>query len=326
VELQDRLEELQAQGLGAAAISFDSEAVLAEFSERRGITFPLLADVGSKVITEFGILNTVAIEALEKIGPGRLNPTPGRPTQDEIDARTSLDPAFEEDIGKYVTVGAAIDFHVGTPFPGTFMLDRTGRVTSRFFEEFYRERNTTANIMLKLGAGLAPIAAVEGSTAHLKFTAYPSDPYVTLGSRFSVAVAVEPNPDIHVYAPGAETMGYRVVSLNLRPVPHVRFEPVKFPESEIYYFEPLDERVPAYQRPFTLLQEVIVDATNEAEEALSQREALTLSGTFDYQACDDELCYEPVSLPVSFTLDLRLLERARYRDLRRARERAEANR
>ena len=214
MELQDRWEELQAQGLGVAAISFDSEAVLAEFSERRGITFPLLADEGSKVITEFGILNTVALEALEVVGPGGRDPT-------------SLDPAFEEDIGKYVTFGAStsIGFHVGTPFSGTFMLDRTGRVTSRFFEEFYRERNTTANIMLKLGAGLAPIAAVEGSTAHLKFTAYPSDPYVNPGSRFSVAVRVEPNPDIHVYAPGAETMGYRVVSLNLRPVPHVRLSP-----------------------------------------------------------------------------------------------------
>ena len=322
MELQDRLEELQAQGLGVAAISFDSEAVLAEFSERRGITFPLLADEGSKVITDFGILNTVAYEALEVVGPGSRDPA-------------SLDPAFEEDIEKYVTFGVStsIGFHVGTPFPGTFMLDRTGRVTSRFFEEFYRERNTTANIMLKLGAGFAPIAAVEGSTAHLKFTAYPSDPYVNPGSRFSVAVRVEPNPDIHVYAPGAETMGYRVVSLNLRPVPHVRFEPVEFPESEIYYFEPLDERVPAYQRPFTLLQEVTVAATNEALEALSQLDALTLSGTFDYQACNDELCFEPVSLPISFTLDLEALDRqlAESSPLRagareRARERAEANR
>ena len=112
-----------------AAISYDSEAVLADFSERRGITLPLLADDDSKVITEFGILNTVALEALEVVGPGRRDPT-------------SLDPAFEEDIGKYVTVGASIGFHVGTPFPGTFMLDRTGRVTSRFFEEFYRERKS----------------------------------------------------------------------------------------------------------------------------------------------------------------------------------------
>ena len=54
MELQDRLEELRDQGFGVAAISYDSEAVLADFSQRRGITFPLLSDEGSEIITEFG--------------------------------------------------------------------------------------------------------------------------------------------------------------------------------------------------------------------------------------------------------------------------------
>tara|TARA_B100000953_G_scaffold101638_1_gene83403 strand:+ start:77 stop:694 length:618 start_codon:yes stop_codon:yes gene_type:complete len=199
----------------------------------------------------------------------------------------------------------------GTPFPGTFMVDRRGRVTSRFFEEFYRERNTTANVLLKLGGGLSPIEAVRGETAHLKLTAYPSNPSITVGTRFSLAVEIEPNPNIHVYAPGAEEMGYRVISLDLAPVPHVRYEPVEFPESEIYYFEPLDERVPTYQRPFTLLQEAVVSGAADAEEALAQLDALTLSGTLNYQACDDKICFEPVSLPLSFTLDLDLLDRQR---------------
>ncbi len=290
MELQDRVEELREQGIGVAAISYDSEEVLADFSARRGITFPLLSDDDSRVITEFGILNTVATE-----GRG--------PNAD--------DPDVVADVAKYVSVFGASQLIVGTPFPGTFMLDRNGRVTSRFFEEFYRERNTTANVMLKLGAGLSPIEAIEGSTAHLKFTAYPSNSSVTAGTRFSIAVEVEPNPNIHLYAPGAEEMGYRVISLNLRPVPHVRFEPVEFPASEIYYFEPLDERVPAYQRPFILLQEVVVSGTEEAEEALAELDALTLSGTFDYQACNDEICFPPVSLPLSFTLDLELLDQQR---------------
>ena len=292
MELQDRVEELRGQGLGVAAISYDSEAVLADFSRRRGITFPLLSDDDSEVITEFGILNTVAAEALGPNGD---------------------DPDVMADVFKYVSIGGlSEDNHeIGTPYPGTFMLDRRGRVTSRYFEEFYRERNTTANVMLKLGAGLSPIAAIRGSTVHLKFTAYPSNPNVTIGSRFSVAVEVEPNPHIHVYAPGAEAMGYRVVSLNLAPVPHVRFEPVEFPASEIYYFEPLDERVPVYQGPFTLLQEVIVEGTREAARALRELDALTLSGTFEFQACDDEVCFVPVSVPISFTLDFDALDRQR---------------
>ena len=290
MELQSRLEELRAQGLGVVAISYDSEEVLADFSQRRGITFPLLSDDDSSVITAFGILNTVAAEG---VGPNRD------------------DPDVVADVAKYVSLFGANPMIVGTPHPGTFMLDATGRVTSRFFEEFYRERNTTANVMLKLGAGLSPIAAIEGTTAHLTLTAYPSDPRVTVGTRFSIAVEIVPNPDIHVYAPGAEQMGYRVIGLTMAPVPHVRFEPVEFPASEIYHFEPLDERVPVYQQPFMLLQEVVVSGAAEVEEALAGLDALTLTGTLDYQACNDELCFDPVSVPLSFTLDLDALDRQR---------------
>ncbi|MCH2252831.1 MAG: redoxin domain-containing protein [Vicinamibacterales bacterium] len=284
------MEELRAQGLGVVAISYDSEEVLADFSQRRDITFPLLSDDDSSVITAFGILNTVAAEG---VGPNRD------------------DPDVVADVAKYVSLFGANPMIVGTPHPGTFMLDATGRVTSRFFEEFYRERNTTANVMLKLGAGLSPIAAIEGTTAHLTLTAYPSDPSVTVGTRFSIAIEIVPNPDIHVYAPGAEQMGYRVIGLTMAPVPHVRFEPVEFPASELYHFEPLDERVPVYQQPFMLLQEVVVSGAAEVEEALAELDALTLTGTLDYQACNDELCFDPVSVPLSFTLDLDALDRQR---------------
>ena len=290
MELQSRQEELRAQGLGVVAISYDSEEVLADFSQRRGITFPLLSDDDSSVITAFGILNTVAAEG---VGPNRD------------------DPDVVADVAKYVSLFGATPNIVGTPYPGTFMLDATGHVTGRFFEEFYRERNTTANVMLKLGSGLSPIAAVEGTTAHLKLTAYPSDPSITVGTRFSIAVEIGPHPDIHVYAPGAEQMGYRVIGLTMAPVPHIRFEPVEFPASEIYHFEPLDERVPVYQQPFTLLQEVVVSGAADVEDALAELDALTLTGTLDYQACNDELCFEPVSVPLSFTLDIDLLDRQR---------------
>ena len=290
MELQSRVEELRAQGLGAVAISYDSEAVLADFSQRRGITFPLLSDDDSSVIEAFGILNTVAAEG---VGPNRD------------------DPDIVADVAKYVSAFGANQMIVGTPYPGTFMLNAQGRVTSRFFEEFYRERNTTANVMLKLGVGLSPIAQIFGTTAHLKVTAYPSNSSITVGTKFSVVVEVDPNPDIHVYAPGAEQMGYRVIGLTMAPVPHVRFEPIEFPASEIYHFEPLDERVPVYQRPFVLLQEAVVSGTPGTEEALAELDALTLSGTLDYQACNDELCFDPVSMPLSLPVELDGLDRQR---------------
>ena len=290
MELQQRLQELENSGIGIAAISYDSPAVLADFAQRMGITFPLLSDEDSQVITEFGILNTVAVEGL---GANRE------------------DPAVQADVARYVSMFGASQLIVGTPYPGTFMVDANGRVTSRFFEEFYRERNTTSNVMLKLGIGLSPIAAIEGSTAQLKFTAYPSNPSITVGTRFSLAVDVEPNENMHVYAPGAEANGYRVIGLRLDPSPLVRYEPVEYPESEIYHFEPLDELVPVYRQPFTLLQEVVVDASETTEAIMADMDALTLSGTLEYQACDDAICFLPVSLPLSFTLVLDMPDRQR---------------
>ena len=290
MELQDQLETLKEQGIGVAAISYDSVEVLSDFAQRRDITFPLLADDDSGVITEFGILNTVAAE-----GVG-----------DNAD-----DPEVQADVAKYVSAFGANPMIVGTPYPGTFMIDGDGKVTSRFFEEFYRERNTTTNVMLKLGMGLSPIAAVEGETAHLKFTAYPSNTSVTVGTRFSLALDVTPGPKMHVYAPGAEEKGYKVIGFNLDQPEIARIEPVSYPESEIYYFEPLDEHVPVYQEKFTILQEVVMNGDARAEEVMSTMDALTLTGTLDYQACDDAICFLPQSIPVSFTVDLEMPDRQR---------------
>ena len=62
MELQGRLGELTGQGRGVAGVSYDPVAVLADFSARRGITFPLLSDPGSSTIKKYGILNTTVPE------------------------------------------------------------------------------------------------------------------------------------------------------------------------------------------------------------------------------------------------------------------------
>ena len=49
---------MRAQGINAAAITYDSREVLANFAEAHQISYPLLSDVGSKVIRDFGIFNT----------------------------------------------------------------------------------------------------------------------------------------------------------------------------------------------------------------------------------------------------------------------------
>jgi hypothetical protein len=57
VELEQNLDRIRKQGLGLAAVSYDSVEVLKNFADRRHITFPLLSDPQSNIIRAFGILN-----------------------------------------------------------------------------------------------------------------------------------------------------------------------------------------------------------------------------------------------------------------------------
>ena len=213
-----------------------------------------------------------------------------------------LTPALEADFRRYVAP-AANQRYVGIAFPGTLMLDQQGRVTSRFFEDFYAERSTVQSVMLRLGKGGTAVQGTQISSDQLELKTYPSDAAVAPGNRVALVVEITPRPGMHVYAPGAE--GYRAISLTLAAQPFVRALPVKFPQSEIYYFEPLKERVPVYRKPFRLLLEVIPEASRDAAAAFRGKDALTLTGTLEYQACDDKLCYKPVSTPLSWTVTLR---------------------
>jgi peroxiredoxin len=284
VELQSRVNELRQKGLGLATISYDRPEILAAFSKQHGLTFPMLSDVGSATIKRYGILNPVPEWA---IGPDKD------------------DPAVKAAVQKYVSVANPNPTMVGIAFPGTFILDRQGRVTSRYFEDFYIERNTISSVMMRLDNRVAPVAGTKVSTAHLEVTTYPSEPAVAPGNRFSIAFDVQPHNGIHVYAPGAKD--YRVIHVAIEPQPFVRTLPMKYPASQIYHFKPLNERVPVYQKPFTLVQEIILEGTPQAQAAFRGKTSLTITGTLEYQACDDTICYNPASVPVSWTINLRPL-------------------
>jgi hypothetical protein len=263
VELQGRLPEIRKAGMGLAAISYDPVSTLADFSKRRGITFPLLSDPGSDTIKRYGILNTT------------------------IDRKNEL---------------------YGYPFPGTFIIDRRGVVTSRVFEPIYQERSTISSLLVRLGRQVdAPATKVTG--AHLELTSYATDQIATLGTHFSLVLDIRPAPRVHVYAPGAS--GYKPVRLTLNAQPGVVLRDARFPKSEDYFFKPLNEHVPVYQRPFRIVQDVMLDPSRDGSAALKDVTALTMTGTFEYQACDDKICFAPQSIPLSWSVGVKPLDRER---------------
>ena len=251
--------------MGLAAISYDPVPVLADFSARRGITFPLLSDPGSETIKRYGLLNTT------------------------IDPKNAL---------------------YGYPFPGTFIVDRRGVVTSRVFEEAYQERDTVSSILVRLGQQVG-VRATKIAGAHVTVTSYATDDVAAQGTHFSLVLDVTPGPRVHVYAPGAS--GYKPVAIHVQPQPGLIVKAPQYPKPEDYFFKPLNEHVPVYQHPFRIVQDVILDPSKEGTEALKDVTSLTIAGQFDYQACDDKVCFVPQSVPLSWIMGVKPLDRERPR-------------
>ena len=159
MELQSNLEKIRAEGLGVAAISYDSVAVLKSFAERRGITFPLLSDPESKIIRDFGILN-------EQAQQGTMQ--------------------------------------YGIPYPGTYLVDRAGRVTAKYFEDDYTQRYTSADILVSHFGESAGAAHTVAEGKHLRMSASASNARVRSGQRISLVLDVQLGPRLHVYAPGVK--------------------------------------------------------------------------------------------------------------------------
>jgi len=264
VELQGRLETLKSQGVAVAAVSYDPVAVLADFSARRRITFPLLSDPGSLTIKRYGIFNTTIPESNQQT--------------------------------------------YGVPFPGTFMLNAQRVVTARYFEPAYQERNTVASILARLGNAL-DMPATKVSSPQLELTTFATDSTVAPGTHFSIVLDVRPTRGIHVYAPGVS--GYKPIALAIEPQRWVVLRTAQYPPSEDYHFKPLNEHVQVYQRAFRIVQDVALDASAEAQAALKDVSSLTLTATLTYQACDDKICFSPQTVPLTWTVSVRQLDRER---------------
>jgi DsbC/DsbD-like thiol-disulfide interchange protein len=190
----------------------------------------------------------------------------------------------------------------GVPHPGTFIVDRRGVIRSRFFEREYQERSTATSMLTRLGleAG-GDVRDIDAAQARFRVSA--SDATAAPGARITLRIDVTPGPRMHVYAPGQQ--GYIPIALQLDPMPEVRaVHPMTFPAAGTYYFAPLKETVKVYDKPFRLLQDVTLALTPALRQRASAGETLRLTGSLEFQACDDKVCYRPQTIPVEWTVKL----------------------
>lgn len=251
VQLQQAQQRFQDQGIGLAAISYDSEAILKDFSERHHITFALLADPQSEIIREYGVLNAEA---------------------------------------KGMTQGMAL--------PGFIYIDPSGRVKEKFFEAACTDRYTANNLIGKLFPELTEQVSRSIDAPHIALALQQSDQVAVPGSRVTLITEVTLGPDLHVYAPGVK--GYIPIEFKLDPSPDLELDRALYPPSRSLFLDAIKEQVPVFEGTFRIRQDITLSAQRDFVKSLGDGKIVSIQGQLKYQACDRNVCYVPVSVPVNW--------------------------
>lgn len=264
MELQQNLDKLRERGLGLAAVSYDSVAVLKEFSERKGITYPLLSDADSRVIRSYRLLN----ESVAKDSP-----------------------------------------QFGIPYPGTFILDKSGVVIQKYFEGDFRQRYTASEILVRQYGGAAGAARQVIETRHLRLTSSASLDTVHWGQRLALVADIELKPGMHVYAPGVED--YIPIQFKLTASQAFQEYPPGYPVARQLHLKPIHETVPVFRGRFRIAEDITIGTDTLVKPVLSPAGDLVVEGALRYQACDAKVCYPPQTVPLRWTLHYAALDRQR---------------
>ena len=134
----------------------------------------------------------------------------------------------------------------------------------------------------------------EGSK-HATITAAPVDLGGPAGGKLMLFVDVTPKAGIHVYAPGSKD--YIPITLKLTSPADLKAGKLTYPKSELMSFA--DERVPVFQKPFRLTQEITL------AKSAKPGTTVNIAGTVNLQACDDKVCYPPENVPVSWNVTVK---------------------
>ena len=207
------------------------------------------------------------------------------------------------------TVPANNAFH-GIPHPGTYLLDRSGKVISKYFEDDYTQRDTAASILVREFGGGTGGSHTTVDTKHLGLSSSASAHIVRSGQHIVLTLDIDLKPKMHVYAPGVQE-GYRPVDWVMKETAAVATAATAFPPSKTLFLPAINEKVPVYLGKVRLVREITIAKDNALKPLLSPNGEFTVEGEFKYQACDDRVCYIPAAIPLKWTFILEQHDRER---------------
>jgi hypothetical protein len=167
-------------------------------------------------------------------------------------------------------------------------------------------RTLTSLVFLVVALGVVVrVGAQQGPPRPVLLTiqSHLSAERVAAGDSFTVTLDLTPAPGIHVYAP--TVVDYKPIAFTVGPQPGVIVRKVAYPQAEKYVYAPLKQTIDVYQKPFRVVQELVLDGSRAGRAALKGASSLTLQGTLSYQACDEKICYPPRTVPMTWTVAIK---------------------
>ena len=182
----------------------------------------------------------------------------------------------------------------GISYPGTYVVDPSGKVVAKFFDEDYKERTPTLENLDRLGGAIGSTpATVEAK--HLRLSSSAITAVVHPNQRVALFLDIDLTPTMHVYAPGVK--GYIAINWKMAGTA-ARLYPVEYPAPENLRLEVIKETVPVYWGHVRLVEDVVIGTDAQSKPWLDPHGELTLEGSLRYQACDDNECYIPETVPL----------------------------
>ena len=198
----------------------------------------------------------------------------------------------------------------GIPYPGVYVVNAQGKVLSKYFEDDYKDRVSTADILARQFGVPADEARRVTETTHLQFTTAASNDIARPGIRIALSLDIELKPGMHVDAPGVQ--GYIPIDWRLDAGgPTAKRHSFEYPASEMLRLEAIGETVPVYRGHIRIRREITFGQEAVLKPLVSPGGEVIVKGSFRYQACDDRKCYVPEDVPLEWRFKYEGLDRQR---------------